>query len=109
MFESKTELSEQEERREEFWTASRDRIEEVTPLQPRTPGPHLFYSNPIGKSCFRLSFVFSATANERYVYLVTADDEEAYWQLEVEREQIEDESGVTRPARTRRNPWWKHA
>lgn len=93
---AKNELSEREERREEFWTAFRDRIkEEETPLQPRKPGPRLFYSNPIGKSGFHLSFVFGTTANERYVTLIIEDDEEAYWQLEAKREQIEDKIGAS--------------
>ncbi|WP_122091099.1 DUF4268 domain-containing protein [Halalkalicoccus subterraneus] len=91
---AKNELSEQEERREEFWIAFRDRIEEdETPLQPRKPSPRLYYSNPIGKSGFHLSFVFNTTEDERYISLIIEDDEETYWQLEAEREQIEDEIG----------------
>lgn len=37
----------------------------------------------------------STTTNERYVCLIIENDEEAYWQLKVEREQIEDEIGAS--------------
>lgn len=93
---AENELSDREERREEFWTAFRDRIEEEqTSLQPRKPGSRLYYSNPIGKSGFHLAFVFNTTEGERYVCLIIEDDEEAYWQLEADREQIEDEMGTS--------------
>lgn len=92
---TENELSDREERREAFWTAFRDRIEEEqTPLQVRKPSSRLFYSNPIGKAGFHLSFVFNTTEDERYITLIIESDEDAYRQLKAEREQIEDEIGA---------------
>lgn len=86
------ELSEQAKRREEFWTMFRDRIEqEQTPLSARKPAPRHYYSNPIGKSGFHISFLFDRKAEERAIILYVEDDEEAFWQLHEEKEQIETE------------------
>ncbi len=88
------ELSEQAERREEFWTRFRDRIEqERTPLRARKPAPRHYYSNPIGKSGFHVSFLFDRKAEERAIILTIEDDEQAFWQLHDEKEQIEEELG----------------
>lgn len=89
-----TDLSESEERREEFWTRFRNRIEEEqTPLRPRKPLPRLHYSNPIGKAGYHLYFAFDVTARERHLGLVIEDDEDAYFALESQQEQIEAEIG----------------
>ena len=91
---SEGELSEGAERREEFWTAFRDRIEqEQTPLRARKPLPRNHYSNPIGTSGFHISFFFIQKAKERGITLLIEDDEQAFWQLHEEKEQIEAEFG----------------
>lgn len=88
------ELSKKEQRREEFWTRFRDRIEEEqTPLRAWKPGPRLFYQNPIGKGGCHLSFVFDVTESERYITLVIEDDETLFYQLEDQRDEIENEIG----------------
>ncbi|WP_423746638.1 DUF4268 domain-containing protein [Haladaptatus sp. SPP-AMP-3] len=54
---SEGKLAETEQLQEEFWTEFRDRIQELfTPLRPRKPRPLHYYSNPIGKSGFHISF-----------------------------------------------------
>ena len=91
---AENELSDREERREEFWTAFRNRIEqERTPLRAWKPTPRLYYQNPIGRAGFHIYFAFDTTEAEQYIGLVIEDDEDAYWQLEAEREEIEDEIG----------------
>jgi hypothetical protein len=91
---SKGELSDQDKLREEFWTAFRDRIEqERTPLRARKPAPRHYYSNPIGKAGFHISFLFDREDGKRDITLFIEDDEQAFWQLEEEQEQIEDEIG----------------
>lgn len=89
-----SELSEQDKQREEFWTAFRDRIEtEDTPLRARKPNPRHYYSNPIGKAGFHIFFSFDTNGDERSIGLVIDDDEEGFWQLEAQREEIEAELG----------------
>lgn len=89
---SEGELSETKQLQEEFWTQFRDRIEERdTPLRPWKPKPQHWYSNPIGKDGFELSFVFNSRDNELRAELVIQDDAEAYWQLEEDREEIDNE------------------
>lgn len=84
------ELSETKQLQEEFWTQFRDRIEERdTPLSARKPKPQHWYSNPIGKAGFELSFVLNSRDNELRAELVIRDDAEAYWQLEEDREEID--------------------
>ena len=91
---SEGELSEQAQRREEFWTMFRDRIEqERTPLSARKPAPRHYYSNPIGKSGFHISFLFDRKAGKRGITLFVEDDEQAFWQLHEDKEQIEAELG----------------
>lgn len=91
---SKGELSDREERREEFWTAFRNRIEqEQTSLRARKPSPRHYYSNPIGKSGVHISFIFDKSEKERGITLTVEDDEEGFWRLEDEREEIEGEMG----------------
>lgn len=88
------EISEWAERGEEFWTLFRDRIEQNrTPLRARKPAPRHYYSNPIGKSGFHISFLFHQKAAERGIILYVEDDEQAFWQLHDEKEQIEEELG----------------
>ena len=103
---SEGELSEQAQRREEFWTMFRDRIEEdQTLLSARKPAPRHYYSNPIGKSGFHISFLFDRKAGERGITLFVEDDEQAFWQLHEDKEQIEAELGHslnwTEPEETR--------
>jgi len=91
---SKGELSDRDTRREEFWTAFRDRItKEKTPLRARKPSPRHYYSNPIGTSGFHLSFLFDRKVGERGITLFIEDDEEVFWELIDEQNQIEDEIG----------------
>lgn len=91
---SKGELSDRETRREEFWTTFRDRItEEQTPLRARKPSSRHYYSNPIGTSGFHLSFLFDRKAGERGITLYIKDDEEAFWELIDDQNQIEEEIG----------------
>jgi hypothetical protein len=89
---SEGELSDTKQLQEEFWTEFRDAIEERnTPLSARKPKPQHWYSNPIGKAGFELSFVFNSRDNELRAELVIRDDEEAYWQLHEDREEIDAE------------------
>lgn len=87
---AESELTETKRMQEEFWTELRDRIKQKdTPLRPRTPEPHHWYSNPIGKTGFNLSFTFNSRENKIYCLLLIRDDAEAYQALRSEREDIE--------------------
>jgi hypothetical protein len=86
------ELTETKKLQEEFWTEFRDRIEEDgSPLSARKPKPQHWYNNPIGKSGFALSFTINSRDSELRTGLVIRDDADAYWQLEEERESIDEE------------------
>lgn len=86
---SEGELSETKQLQEEFWTQFRDRIEERdTDLSARKPKPQHWYSNPIGKAGFELSFVLNSRDNELRAELVIRDDADAYWQIAEDREEI---------------------
>lgn len=86
------ELTETKKLQEEFWTEFRDRIEEDSlPLSARKPKPQHWYNNPIGKSGFALSFTINSRDSEFRAGLVIRDDADAYWQLEEEREEINEE------------------
>lgn len=86
------ELTETKKLQEEFWTEFRDRIEEDgSPLSARKPKPQHWYNNPIGKSGFALSFTINSRDSELRTGLVIRDDADAYWQLEEEREDIDEE------------------
>jgi len=91
---SRGELSERDERREEFWTAFRDEIEEVsTPLSPRKPQPRHYYSNPIGVGGFHIAFYIDEDAGELGVELIISDDAGAYRELKDQAGKIEDTLG----------------
>lgn len=91
---SKTELTEKQELQEEFWTQFRDRIvATATPLRARKPWHRHYYSNPIGKSGFHLSFVVISTENQMRVVLTIEDDEDAFWKLFENQEAIEADVG----------------
>jgi len=91
---SKGEISERDTRREAFWTAFRDRISQTqTPLRARKPSPRHYYSNPIGISGFHISFLFDRKEHERGITLYIEDDEDAFWQLVEDQDQIETELG----------------
>ncbi len=91
---SKGEISERDTRREAFWTAFRDRISQTqTPLRARKPSPRHYYSNPIGISGFHISFLFDRKERERGITLYIEDDEDAFWQLVEDQDQIETELG----------------
>ncbi len=91
---SKGEISERDTRREAFWTAFRDRISQTqTPLRARKPSPRHYYSNPIGVSGFHISFLFDRKERERGITLYIEDDEDAFWQLVEDQDQIETELG----------------
>ena len=92
---SDTELTETKKQQEEFWTQFRDLIEESsTPLRARKPQPVHYYSNPIGKADFHISFVNLSKENILRLDLIIEDNEDAYWELYEERETIEDELGT---------------
>lgn len=92
---SDTELTETKKLQEEFWTQFRDRIEEsTTPLRARKPRPLHYYTNPIGKVGFELSFVNISKEDTLRIDLIIEDDEDAYWELQSEKETIEDELGT---------------
>ena len=91
---SKGEISERDARREAFWTAFRDRISQTqTPLRARKPSPRHYYSNPIGVSGFHMSFLFDRNERERGITLYIEDDEDAFWELVEDQDQIEAELG----------------
>ncbi len=90
---SEGELTDTERLREEFWTEFRDRLEEreATPLTPRKPFPDYYHKLSIGKSGFGLRFTIKSRDNELGVGLLIRDDADAYWKLEEEREEIDNE------------------
>lgn len=93
---SDREVAGTEELRKEFWTQFRDRIEQSsTPLTSRKPRSVHYYSNPIGKSDFHISFVQTVEDSELRVELLIEDGEDAFWELKSEEEAIEDELGET--------------
>jgi len=86
------ELSDRDERREEFWTAFRDRIEETqTPLRPRKPQPKHYYSNPIGVGGFHISYYVDEDENELGLELIIEDSEETYQLLREHASEVESE------------------
>ena len=93
---SSKELTSAKKIQEDLWTAFRDHIDEVdTPLTPRKPSPQHWYNNPIGKSGFTLRFAANTRENRIYAGLLIRDDEQAYLELETEKEQIEEEIGTS--------------
>lgn len=91
---SEGELGERDKRREEFWTAYRDRVEDAsTPLRPRQPYPKHYYSNPIGLSGYHISYYVDEDENELGLELIIEDSAEAYEELSDQAEEIEDELG----------------
>lgn len=91
----KGELSERDQRREEFWTAFRDRIEETsTPLSARKPYPNHYYSNPIGVGGYHISYYVDEDADELGLELIIEDSAEAYRELSAQTEEIESELGL---------------
>jgi hypothetical protein len=91
---SSDEISELKELQEEFWTQLRDQIKQSsTQLSPRKPRPLHYYSNPIGKSGFHISFINLSKEDELQVDLIIKDDEEAFWELKSEDETLEEELG----------------
>jgi hypothetical protein len=96
------ELSELGERRLDYWTEFRDRIGEAdTPLRPWKPRPKYWYTNPIGKSSFKIGFhvnksfsVGSDSEKDKLrCQLEIRDDAEAFEELLEQKEEIEDELG----------------
>jgi hypothetical protein len=82
------------ELREEFWTQFRDRIERSeTRLRPRKPRTRNFYSNPIGKSGFHISFIISSDDEQLRLELIIEDDEDAFRELKSDKEAINREIG----------------
>ncbi|EMA48132.1 hypothetical protein C448_04020 [Halococcus morrhuae DSM 1307] len=89
------EVSDTKELQEEFWTQFRNRIEESsTRLRPRKPRPLHYYSNPIGKAGFHISFVSLLKESKLKIELIIKDDEDAFWKLEDEKEAIKQELGI---------------
>lgn len=89
------ELSERDQRREEFWTAFRDRIQdERTTLRPRKPYPQHYYQNPIGVAGYHISFLVDEDNGEIGVTLIIEDSAEAYRKLNDEADTIEAELGT---------------
>ncbi|GAB7020855.1 DUF4268 domain-containing protein [Halostagnicola bangensis] len=88
------ELTDTKQLQEEFWTEFRDQIQDsTTPLRARKPRPRHYYTNPIGKTGFELSFVNVSQENTLRVDLIIQDNEDAFWELKSEEEMIEDELG----------------
>jgi hypothetical protein len=85
------ELNERDKRREQFWTAFRDRIvESETPLRPRKPQPRHYYSNPIGVGGFHLSYYIDEKENELGLELIIEDSEKTYRALREHADEIEE-------------------
>lgn len=85
------ELNERDQRREEFWTAFRDLIEDSkTPLRPRKPQPNHYYSNPIGVGGFHISYYVDEDENELGLELIIENGEEAYYALQDQADEIKD-------------------
>ncbi len=92
---SDNEITETRKLQEEFWTEFRDRIQNSTSsLRARSPRPRHYYTNPIGKSGFQISFVNVSNENLLRIDLVIEDNEEAFWELQADKEAIEDEFGT---------------
>jgi hypothetical protein len=90
--EQETELSEKQKLQKEFWTEFRDKIRESsTELSERKPRPERYYENPIGKAGMHLSFINYIQENELLIRLIIKDDEEAYYELEDQKDEIERE------------------
>jgi hypothetical protein len=90
------ELNERDQRREEFWTAFRDQIEDSkTPLRPRKPQPKHYYSNPIGVGGFHISYYVDEDENELGLELIIENSEEAYHALRDQADEIEDRFEAT--------------
>lgn len=112
---SEDELTETEQLQEEYWTAFRDRIEErETQLSARKPYPNYYYNLSIGKSGVELQFTINTRDNELGVGIVIRDDADAYWQLEEESDEIDqqfdqelvwDEPEETRSGKKRSRIW----
>ncbi|WP_418280073.1 DUF4268 domain-containing protein [Halorubrum sp. DTA98] len=83
------ELSDRRQLQEEFWTAFRDVIEESsTHLRTRKPRPRHYYSNPIGRTGFHIYFGFDDDPAEIHISLTIDDDEEAFWELKSQEDEI---------------------
>lgn len=92
---SRGELSDRDKRREEFWTAFRDSIEEAsTPLRPRKPQPKHYYSNPIGVGGYHIAYYVDEDEGDLGLELIIEDDAEAFHELEANAEEIEAELGT---------------
>ncbi|WP_160135344.1 DUF4268 domain-containing protein [Halococcus salsus] len=88
------EITDVKQLQEEFWTQFRDRIEQSsTQLSSRKPKPRHYYSNPIGKSGFHISFVNLFSEDELFVDFIIEDNEAAFWDLKSNEETIEEELG----------------
>ncbi|WP_049996229.1 DUF4268 domain-containing protein [Halococcus sediminicola] len=86
------EISDVKQLQEEFWTQFRDRIEHSsTRLRSRTPKARHYYSNPIGKGGFHISFVNLFEEDILCLDLIIEDNEEAFWELKDEEDAIERE------------------
>ena len=78
----------------EFWTQFRDRIKQSSAqLRSRKPKARHYYSNPIGKGGFHISFVNLFKEDTLYLDLIIEDNEEAFLELKSEEETIEQELG----------------
>ncbi|UPV72723.1 DUF4268 domain-containing protein [Halorussus limi] len=86
------ELSETKQLQEEFWTEFRNRIQaSSSPLRARKPKPRHYYSNPIGKSGYHISFGIYWKEQDLRLELIIKDNEEAFQGLKSEKEAIESE------------------
>jgi len=91
---SQSTVSETKELQEKLWTQFRDRIEASdTKLRPRNPRPRHYYTNPIGKAGFKISFVNTSKEGKLRIDLIINDDEEAFWELKSQQDAIEKEIG----------------
>jgi hypothetical protein len=91
---SRGELSDRDKRREEFWTAFRDRIEETkTPLSSRKPYPSHYYSNPIGVGGYHISFYVDEDEEELGLELIFEDDAEGFETFRDNASELEVELG----------------
>lgn len=88
------ELTETERLHEQFWTEFRDSIEaRDTPLRSRKPPTGYYYTNPIGKSGFELWFTMNSQENVLTAGIIIQDDPDAYWELNDQRGEIEEDLG----------------
>jgi hypothetical protein len=89
---SGADYSDRQETYLEFWTRFTDRIkEESTPLRARKPSYNHYYSNPIGRAEYDLSFLFDKQEGMLRTQLNIHDDEDAYWALLKQKTEIEAE------------------